>query len=108
MDELLPKDHGEEIAIFRSQVIGSVVHRQLTRGELRGALRELARQKFRPPAAERTRHFSVPTLERWYCRFRKHGLASLRRAGRPRFGGQARARVIGGRPPRHAPGTPGV
>ena len=78
MDELVPKDHGEEIAIFRSQVIGSVVHRQLTRGELRGALRELARQKFRPPAAERARHFSEPTLERWYYRFRKHGLASLR------------------------------
>ena len=78
MDELVPKDHGEEIAIFRSQVIGPVVHRQLTRGELRGALKELARQKFRPPGAERTRHFSVPTLERWYYRFRKHGLAALR------------------------------
>jgi len=78
MDELVPKDHGEEIALFRSQVIGPVVHRQLTRGELRGALRELTRQKFRPPGAERTRHFSVPTLERWYYRFRKHGLAALR------------------------------
>ncbi|WP_228556895.1 DDE-type integrase/transposase/recombinase, partial [Myxococcus sp. AB025B] len=78
MDELVPKDYGEEIAVFRSQVIGPVVHRQLTRGELRGALRELAGQKFRPPGAERTRHFSVPTLERWYYRFRKHGLAALR------------------------------
>ncbi|WP_223758733.1 helix-turn-helix domain-containing protein [Myxococcus sp. RHSTA-1-4] len=78
MDELVPKDHGEEIAIFRSQVIGPVVHRQLTRGELRDALKGLARQKFRPPGAERTRHFSVPTLERWYYRFRKHGLAALR------------------------------
>ena len=78
MDELVPKDPGEEGAIFRSQVIGPGVHRQLTRGELRGAMRELARQKFRPPGAERTRHFSVPTLERWYYRFRKHGLAALR------------------------------
>ncbi len=50
----------------------------MTRGELRGVLRELARQKFRPPAAERTRHFSVPALERWYYRFRKHGLTALR------------------------------
>ncbi|AEI61942.1 putative transposase [Corallococcus macrosporus] len=78
MDELVPKDHGEEIAVFRSQVIGPVVHRQLTRGELRGALRELTRQKFRPPGAERTWHFSMPTLERWYYRFRRHGLAALR------------------------------
>jgi len=77
MDELVPKDHGEEIAVFRSQVIGPLLHREFVRGELAGALEELAGQKWRPPGAEHTRHFSVPTLERWYYRFKEHGLAGL-------------------------------
>jgi len=77
MEKLVPKDRGEEIAVFRSQVIGPLVHRALTRGELRGALEELAGQAMRPPGAERTRRFSVPTLERWYYRFKKGGMAGL-------------------------------
>ena len=77
MGEHVPKDRGEEIAVFRSQVIGPLVHRALTRGDLRGALAELASQKWRPPGVERTRAFSVPTLERWYYRFKKGGVAAL-------------------------------
>ena len=77
MEKLVPKDHGEEIAVFRSQVIGPVVHRALTRGELRDALIDLSKQTYRPPGADCTRSFSVPTLERWYYRFKKGGAAAL-------------------------------
>jgi transposase InsO family protein len=77
MEKLVPKNHGEAVAIFRSQVIGSLVHRGLSRGELRAALEELSRQRFRPPGSPHTRSFSVPTLERWYYRWRKGGLGAL-------------------------------
>ena len=77
MEKLVPKDHGEEVAVFRSQLIGPLVHRVLTRGQLREALAEVAAQLVRPPGSEHTRRFSVPTLERWYYRFKKRGLAGL-------------------------------
>jgi transposase InsO family protein len=78
VEDLVPRDHGEEIAVFRSQVIGQLVHRTLTRGELKAALEELSKQFFRPPGAQTTRRFSVPTLERWYYRFRNDKLLGLR------------------------------
>ena len=77
MEKLVPKDHGEEIAVFRSQVIGPLVHRALTRGELRAALVELASRPVRLPGSDHTRCVSVPTLERWYYRFKKRGLLAL-------------------------------
>ena len=77
MEKLVPKDHGEEIAVFRSQVIGPLVHRALTRGELRAALVELASRPVRLPGSDLTRRLSVPTLERWYYRFKKRGMAAL-------------------------------
>jgi len=77
MEQLVPKDHGEAVAVFRSQVIGSLVHRQLTRGELHAEFVALAKLRVTPPASKFSRTFSVPTLERWYYRFRKLGLAGL-------------------------------
>jgi len=77
MEQLVPKDHGEAVAVFRSQLIGPLVHRQLTRGELRAELTALAKLRVTPPRSKLTRSFSVPTLERWYYRFRKQGLAGL-------------------------------
>lgn len=77
MEKLVPEEHGERLALFRSQVIGPIVHRALTRGDLREALEQLATQSFRPPGSPRTRTFSVPTLERWYYGFRKGGAAAL-------------------------------
>ena len=77
MEKLVPKDHGEAVAVFRSQVIGPLVHRQLTRGELHEELVALAKLRVLPPQSKVTRTFSVPTLERWYYRFRKQGLAGL-------------------------------
>jgi transposase InsO family protein len=78
MDMLTPKDHAEAVAIFRAGILGVLVRRELERGELRAALRELAEHRFRPPGSQITRSFSVPTLERWYYRHRKDGAEGLR------------------------------
>jgi putative transposase len=77
MEKLVPKDHGEEIAVFRSQLIGQLVHRALLRGDLGKALSELSKTPVRPPGADHTHCYSVPTLERWYYRFKKSGLSGL-------------------------------
>jgi len=90
MEKLVPKDYGEQVGLFRSQIIGPIVHRALVRGELREALELLATQSFRPPGAPRVRKYSVPTLERWYYDFRRGGAAAL--VPRPRTDrGRARA-----------------
>ena len=78
MDRLSPEDRAEEIAIFRSQIIGVLVCRMLTRGELRRELCRLSKQAFRPPRSKRTRTYSVPTLERWYYAYRKDGVPGLK------------------------------
>ncbi len=78
MSDLTPSDHAEEVAIFRSQVIGTIARRELTRGELRAELRRLSHQRYRPPDADATRTFSVPTLERCLYRYRRGGLDALR------------------------------
>lgn len=78
MDELKPRDHGEEIALFRAQVIGPLVCRELPHGELRRELRAMASQRLRPPGADSPRTFSRTTLERWYYDFKSGGLEALR------------------------------
>lgn len=79
MDEMLkPRDRAEEIALFRSGVIGALTHRELSRGELGAELEKLSQQRFRPPRHARARTFSVPTLERWYYAYRRGGLVALR------------------------------
>jgi transposase InsO family protein len=74
---LKPADHAEEVAIFRATILGPVMHRELGRGALAEALRELSQQRFRPPGAASTRTYSVPTLERWLYAYRAGGLAAL-------------------------------
>lgn len=75
--QLKPKDHGEAIALFRSQVLGPVLCAELGARDLARALRELAAKRFLPPGSDVTRSFSAVTLQRWYYRHRKHGLAGL-------------------------------
>jgi transposase InsO family protein len=77
MSDIIPKDHAEAIAVFRSQVIGPLICQALGRGAFRAELRRLSTQRFRPPGADATRTFSVPTLERWYYRYRRDGLGAL-------------------------------
>ena len=77
-DPLEPVDHAERVALFRAEIIGALTRRDLHHGELRAALRELQKQRFRPPGRSLTRTYSVPTLERWYYAYKTGGLQSLR------------------------------
>jgi transposase InsO family protein len=77
-DHLTPKDHAEAVALFRSEVVGALTRLDLPRGELAARLALLSQQRFRPPGAAATRTFAVPTLERWYRRYKKGGLGALR------------------------------
>jgi putative transposase len=77
-DSLRPRDHAEAVALFRAEVIGALAHREFLRGELAQALRELAQVRFRAPGSRYTRCIAVSTLERWYYRYRRGGLAALR------------------------------
>jgi transposase InsO family protein len=78
METLTPKDHAEEVALFRGEIIGALTRLDLPRGELAARLELLSKQRFRPPGATATRTFAVPTLERWYRLYKKGGLAALR------------------------------
>jgi putative transposase len=77
MDILEPKDHGEAVALFRSEVVGVLTRLDLPRGELAARLKTLSEQRFRPPGATTTRTFAVPTLTRWYRLYKRGGLAAL-------------------------------
>ncbi|WP_437624402.1 polymorphic toxin type 43 domain-containing protein [Sorangium sp. So ce1151] len=72
-----PGDHAETVAIYRATVIGPLMHRVITYGQLAAKLRALREQRFRPPSAHSTRTYSVPTLERWLYAYRSAGLDSL-------------------------------
>ena len=65
MSSLVPQDHAEAIAPFRSEIVGALPRRELDRGDLSQALAELSQQRFRPPRAKSTKTYSVATLERW-------------------------------------------
>ena len=75
--ELTPKDQAEAVAIFRAEVIGALTRRELSPGELREALAELADKRWRPPGSDHTRRFGVSTLERWYYAYRERGIEGL-------------------------------
>ncbi|WP_437733601.1 DDE-type integrase/transposase/recombinase [Sorangium sp. So ce1335] len=77
MDILKPRDHAEEIAIFRHGMIGQLCARDLEHGDLVEALRALSKERVRPPGSSCTRTFAVPTLERWLYAYRQRGLEGL-------------------------------
>lgn len=78
-DELAPKDHAEEVAIFRAQVIGPLLTREFTsHGQLAAAIREVSRHLHRPPGRCISRKYSKATIERWYYRYKNGGLDALR------------------------------
>ncbi len=75
---LRPKDHREEVALFRAQVLGPLLCRELSRGERLPILVLLSQQRYRPPRSRATRTYAVPTLERWFYAHRKGGLEALK------------------------------
>jgi putative transposase len=78
MQSLTPKDNVEAIALYRSEIIGSLTRRELDRGQLGEALQELSQQRFRPPRSHSPRTYSVATLERWYYAYKDGGLEALK------------------------------
>lgn len=82
MTTLVPQDHAEAIALFRSEIVGALTRRELDRGELAQALAELSEKRFRPPESKSTRAYSVATLERWYYSYKSGGLEALRPSAR--------------------------
>jgi transposase InsO family protein len=77
MDSLSPKNHAERVAIFRHTVIGRLLVREFVHGELRAELEALSHERYRPPGADSTRCYAVPTLERWYYACKKDGPEAL-------------------------------
>jgi transposase InsO family protein len=79
MEHLTPRNHGEEVAVFRHSLIGALASRAglLDHGERSEALRSLSEQRVRPPGSDTTRCYSMATLERWLYAFRKGGLEAL-------------------------------
>jgi putative transposase len=72
----------DPIALFRLSLLGPLVSRtQLTRGELKATLRELAAKEYDIPGSRR-RQVSEKTLQCWYYRYQRQGLAGL--APKPR------------------------
>jgi putative transposase len=76
--QLSPKDTAEAVAIFRTQVIGPLLTRVFTsHGELASAIAALSRVQHRPPHSRSGRTYSKATIERWYYRYKKRGLAGV-------------------------------
>lgn len=77
MSFLVPKSHREAVALFRHQVIGTIISRTLLRGELKPELQRLSKMAFTPPGATVSDTISVPTIERWLADWRAGGLEAL-------------------------------
>jgi putative transposase len=72
----------DPIALFRLSLLGPLVSRtQLSRGELKATLRELASKEYEIPDSRR-RQVAAKTLQVWYYRYQREGLAGL--APKPR------------------------
>ena len=72
-----PKDAKEQMALFRSKIVGHLSARDLLRGELKEELENLAQHAYQPPNAVRKRTFGFSTLERWHYALSKHGLEGV-------------------------------
>lgn len=79
---LRPRDHAEAVALFRAEVIGALVRRELQRGELAAEIRKLAKARYRPPGRRSTKSYGASTLERWYYVYRRGGLEALKPGAR--------------------------
>lgn len=77
-DSLQPTDHAGAVALFRAQVVGTLLNRPLERGELANELDALSKRHFLPPGNQKKRRYGASTLERWYYDYRSGGLDALR------------------------------
>jgi putative transposase len=77
-DPLLPRDHAEVVALFRASIVGAIVQREMSRGELARAIRALAQCRYRPPGRRASKQYGISTLERWFYAYRSGGLEALK------------------------------
>ena len=67
----------DPMALFRLSVLGPLVSRErLARGELQQLIRELAQREYTIPGSRR-RHLGETTIEGWFYRWRRLGIAGL-------------------------------
>lgn len=78
-------------ALFRHAILGDVLSRNLRRGQLRPALKQLAQHTYQDPHG-RMRRVAYKTLEEWYYKYRTGGFEALK--PRPRSD-RNRSRVLG-------------
>jgi putative transposase len=65
------------VALFRLSVLGPLLNRdQLTQGELKRILRELAEKPYAIPGSQRC-YLSEKTIEAWYYRYRHQSIEGL-------------------------------
>ncbi len=72
-----PKDHAEEVALFRHGIIGALLGQIFSHGQLRNSLKELARKVWRPPGSDISKKYGISTIERWYYAYKSDGLKGL-------------------------------
>jgi transposase InsO family protein len=84
-------DERNHEALFRHAILGDVLSRNLRRGELRPALKQLAQQTYQDHHG-RTRRVAFKTLEEWFYTYRKGGFEALKPQPRK---DRNRSRVLG-------------
>lgn len=67
----------EAKALFRLGIVGDLLARELSPGELRAELMARALERYRPPGASSTRQFHWKTLQSWYYAAKRGGHRSL-------------------------------
>jgi transposase InsO family protein len=72
----------EATALFRLGVVGDLLARELSPGELRAELLARAAERYRPPGAKATRQFHWKTLQCWYYAAKHGGHKALAPASR--------------------------
>jgi len=70
-------DERNQEALFRHAILGDVLSRNLRRGQLRPALKQLAQQTYQDHHG-RSRRIANKTLEEWYYKYRNRGFEALK------------------------------
>jgi transposase InsO family protein len=78
MTPSLPQpSRAEEIAAFRLGIVGDLLARELSPGELKAELQARAEARYRPPNSPVTRQFHWKTLQKWLYLAKRRGLKGL-------------------------------
>jgi len=81
----------EAIALFRFGVIGPLISGELSHGEQRRVIRELASRRYTIPGSRRT-HIGAGTIREWLRAYRRRGFEGLKPQGRADRGSVRRLR----------------